>query len=950
MSKPPVLHIDSDGDLKIKGSLYYGRYYFTLSQDARQLLSSLNFVDGESIPTDLFIILVAAGQAFFPTETADPLDIAESITIPTEDSTLTEGEIADIENYIDTWDITSTQHTYVISVLHEAKPHYSDTTQESGEDDQSRQGVPVDLEQLGQDLDVAKSTIEDDYSTLHGYGINDSAAKKTLKTKYEKTEEASLFDIPGIDLIEAHFLIDAGYESLAEIAASEETELTDVPYVGQTKVTVIRDGAAELVTESSNRVTRLARKTGADEETVRDQLDKLGHYGVAPSAAEQTVIEAFTDGQSIFDISGIGTLSGHFLLKAGYDSPKTIAQATANELKEVRYIGDERAPAILQNSNQSIADKGGQDISERDKSDTPNEPEGAANDGQTLTTVDLPASPSITHSVYPPEMKAVDQWLIWKPDDGRKIPRAPWNNDGELVYVDGTDPTNWTDFETATESAEMFGDDVELAFALSKTDRFVFVDYDDVRNDNGVIQPVVREHIRQAKSYSAVSTSGTGTHLFVKGSLSADVKSITDDFDSQQGGSIEVYEKERFVAMSGMHIDGTPRSVRPAPEFLRELEDTFASVTASKPDRTNTEQAKSREELDNLDQTDSIKDVFAAIENVSPGDIQLRSQKTNKRSDGSVSYDPSWTYSESGTRLAELDDFWVYRDGMIALDALQIVALEEGIIRNEQTYPEGGDFWRAVEALRTRGAQIPEYSPDLKANENTTDISQDADITDPQADPSVESLQRLLNHGEPVREWVAPENRSYNEQLAIRLADKFVEIGNQFALPPVAVLRAAEFFVQAQRADIIRGQSMEATIGAVFNVASAVEGYPRPLKLIAAHLEQDSGTIQNKINRLINETSVSDDYDASDIFVEPADYLPYFARQLNVTVSDEQLAEAVEIIENAEIGGGSSPVSIAAGALYVVCNRDPTLRVGQEDLADVAGISTVTVRNAKNKF
>jgi len=54
---------------------------------------------------------------------------------------------------------------------------------------------------------------------------------------------------------------------------------------------------------------------------------------------------------------------------------------------------------------------------------------------------------------------------------------------------------------------------------------------------------------------------------------------------------------------------------------------------------------------------------------------------------------------------------------MIGLDALQVVALEEGIITTETDYPSGEDFWAAVEALRDRGAHISEYQDEPGAGD-----------------------------------------------------------------------------------------------------------------------------------------------------------------------------------------------------------------------------------------
>ncbi len=84
--------------------------------------------------------------------------------------------------------------------------------------------------------------------------------------------------------------------------------------------------------------------------------------------------------------------------------------------------------------------------------------------------------------------------------------------------------------------------------------------------------------------------------------------------------------------------------------------------------------------------------MFDAIQHIHPSDIRLRSPVTEERADGSVSRDPSWTVSENGTRLAEFDDGWVYRQGMVGLDALQVVALEERIVTSETEYPSGQAF------------------------------------------------------------------------------------------------------------------------------------------------------------------------------------------------------------------------------------------------------------------
>jgi len=151
--------------------------------------------------------------------------------------------------------------------------------------------------------------------------------------------------------------------------------------------------------------------------------------------------------------------------------------------------------------------------------------------------------------------------------------------------------------------------------------------------------------------------------------------------------SLEVYDRNRFVAMTGDHLEPTPTTATAVEGLLSDLENEFTTVHSSTPDRATPEPRRSREQLESIETTNDIRDVFDAIRQTTPSDISMRSTQTKAHGDGTYSYDPSWVHSESGTRLGVTDDGWIYRKGMIALDALQIVALEEGLLSDERSYP-----------------------------------------------------------------------------------------------------------------------------------------------------------------------------------------------------------------------------------------------------------------------
>lgn len=317
-----------------------------------------------------------------------------------------------------------------------------------------------------------------------------------------------------------------------------------------------------------------------------------------------------------------------------------------------------------------------------------------------------------------------DCWIPWQYLDGRKQPHAIYaETDNTMSW---SDPDNWRDFETvalACDDPRLEGPGVVLQHPedpyADAGDPFFVVDYDDVRDpETGAVHPTVVEHVKQAGSYADVSTSGTGIHIIAQGALPEDVKTISDvalpDHDAFPDAEIEVYDGKRFVAMTGQHVEGTPTAATDAQAFLDGLVDEYVQEEHRRTPRPDSdaedwEPEYDDEELEDMETTDDLQAVVDAIRRVKPRDIRLSSRCTEERADGTLSFDPSWEHSSSGTRLAwDPDIGWLYRRGDVGLDALQVVALEERITTSVHDYPTGGDWFDAVEALRARGAGIPE--------------------------------------------------------------------------------------------------------------------------------------------------------------------------------------------------------------------------------------------------
>ncbi|MFC6732360.1 hypothetical protein [Haladaptatus sp. GCM10025893] len=348
------------------------------------------------------------------------------------------------------------------------------------------------------------------------------------------------------------------------------------------------------------------------------------------------------------------------------------------------------------------------------------------------------------------------RWLLWQYSDDRKVPRNPvWgysSHGSGYAFVGAKNPDAWFDFDDAANWVD-HDDDLGLAYYLTSPDRndwegddkyahinpaedvpeephVGLLDFDDIRNpDTGDVAPAAANLLEKlAGTFCEWSPSGTGAHALGGFCLPDGVNALTIDLSTPEwpDAELEIYPGRRYTTITGNHIPGTATSTRDIHGIVEELlatnpgalEAARAAPPAGRPDQFTTEPSTSKEALADIETTSDIQDVFDAIQHTGPGDIHLRSTVTRERCDGSKDLDPSWAQSKSGTRLAEVSDGWVYRKGMQGLDALQVVALEEHLITAVTDYPSGESFWKAVDALRERGAHIPKY--ESNANEEVS--------------------------------------------------------------------------------------------------------------------------------------------------------------------------------------------------------------------------------------
>src|SRR6185312_16566767 len=175
----------------------------------------------------------------------------------------------------------------------------------------------------------------------------------------------------------------------------------------------------------------------------------------------------------------------------------------------------------------------------------------------------LPSIPAIQ------ELKQKRQWVAWKylektDKDGKpkwtKPPVCPHNNLGASV----SNPKTWGSYAEAVGRAQrsrLAG----VGYVLTEQDDFSGADLDHCRDaETGQLQAWTQEIVDLAETYTEISPSGQGLRFFWRGK-------VPDTF-KHDPAQVEVYRSQRYLTITGDHLDGTPTEILPAPkteELLR---------------------------------------------------------------------------------------------------------------------------------------------------------------------------------------------------------------------------------------------------------------------------------------------------------------------------------------------------------------------------------------------
>jgi len=160
----------------------------------------------------------------------------------------------------------------------------------------------------------------------------------------------------------------------------------------------------------------------------------------------------------------------------------------------------------------------------------------------------------------PPEIAPLRQWVAWRWEERSGKPTKPPYNARTGDYADSTDPLTWSSLDEALDAGEHYDG---IGFVLTDGDPYAGIDLDKCRDaQTGVVESWAREIVEALNSYTEVTPSGTGLRVFVRGVLPP---------GGRKRGHIELYDRARYLTVTGQHVAGMPRAIEDRTDALRAL-------------------------------------------------------------------------------------------------------------------------------------------------------------------------------------------------------------------------------------------------------------------------------------------------------------------------------------------------------------------------------------------
>ncbi|MEM2089582.1 MAG: transcription initiation factor IIB [Candidatus Pacearchaeota archaeon] len=260
----------------------------------------------------------------------------------------------------------------------------------------------------------------------------------------------------------------------------------------------------------------------------------------------------------------------------------------------------------------------------------------------------------------------------------------------------------------------------------------------------------------------------------------------------------------------------------------------------------------------------------------------------------------------------------------------ELICSKCGLVIEEKIIDPGQE-WRQFEEGERKGRGGAPLSLQKFDQGLTTNVGELSDIYQLGSEKKIRKFFRL-------KKWQERVSTSIERNLRLAMAE-LRRVASSLDLPNFVKEETSRIYNLVLQRGLVRGRSMEAVVAACIYAACRSYNIPRTLDEISAASDVERKEIgrtyrfiTRKLNLKITPSS-------------PKDYISRFASILHLSPKTQN--DALKILKKAEVSeltSGRGPAGIAAAALYVAALLNDE-RKTQREVADVAGITEVTIRN-----
>jgi putative DNA primase/helicase len=171
------------------------------------------------------------------------------------------------------------------------------------------------------------------------------------------------------------------------------------------------------------------------------------------------------------------------------------------------------------------------------------------------------------YGAIPPTLRDLDRWVFWRyetKDDGQQT-KVPYQSNNRRAST--TSAATWSTFQRSIVARQRF-DGIGFVFTDSG---LTGIDLDHCLDEHGNIDDWARVLVDTFASYTEISPSGEGLHIFVRGQLPGEGRKVPQPGQRHPKAAIEMYCTGRFFTMTGRHYDGTPTEIREQQDAIAAL-------------------------------------------------------------------------------------------------------------------------------------------------------------------------------------------------------------------------------------------------------------------------------------------------------------------------------------------------------------------------------------------